>query len=350
MPQLLPPLRLTGATLLRDGVLQPRSLGIAAGRIVRGPLPEVDLSGHLLLPGIVDLAGRAAGDAPQDPEARVRAQDQAAAAAGVTTAILIQGWGCGDPPEAALQLLQARAAQRLSLRVDLRVGLAANLRLTGRAADLIEAVRRHRVPLVGFADPEGAGSDHWAAADRAVPGHLCTLAEAFDDLGTLYGSFHDPDGETRERFSMIGARIALFPADRRAAAAAHAMMCPVVLSARELAAGGVADDLLAQGLCDALASDGAPALLAEAALRLVRTGRLGLRQAWALVSQRPADLARLPDRGRLNPGQRADIAILEARSLTLAGTIARGRLVHATPELARRFDGLTGAAAALAAE
>jgi hypothetical protein len=31
MPALLPPLRLTGATVLRDGALQERSLGVAGG-------------------------------------------------------------------------------------------------------------------------------------------------------------------------------------------------------------------------------------------------------------------------------------------------------------------------------
>ncbi|MFD1807735.1 hypothetical protein ACFSHQ_04910 [Gemmobacter lanyuensis] len=57
MPSFLPPLRLTGAEILRDGELQRRSIGIAEGRITRGPLPEVNLSGYLILPGIIDLHG-----------------------------------------------------------------------------------------------------------------------------------------------------------------------------------------------------------------------------------------------------------------------------------------------------
>jgi hypothetical protein len=48
-----------------------------------------------------------------------------------------------------------------------------------------------------------------------VPRHLCALAEAFDEMGVLYATRADPDGETRERHSMIGARIALFPASHR---------------------------------------------------------------------------------------------------------------------------------------
>ena len=49
----LPPLRFTGATVLREGELQARSLAIADGRITKGPLPELDLSGYLILPGII---------------------------------------------------------------------------------------------------------------------------------------------------------------------------------------------------------------------------------------------------------------------------------------------------------
>ena len=59
MTALLPPLRLTGATILRGGVLQKRSLVIADGVITKGPLPQVDMSGYLILPGIIDLHGDA---------------------------------------------------------------------------------------------------------------------------------------------------------------------------------------------------------------------------------------------------------------------------------------------------
>jgi alpha-D-ribose 1-methylphosphonate 5-triphosphate diphosphatase len=168
------------------------------------------------------------------------------------------------------------------------------------------------------------------------------LAEAFDEMGTLYGSLRDPDGETRERYSMIGARIALFPADRRAAAAAHAMMCPVILSAREVLAGGSGADLVAQGLVDALASDGAPADLARTALALAASATLPFARAWGLISSRPAELLRLADRGTLNPGARADMTILDAATHAPSGTIVRGRLVYATPALADRFAGTAG--------
>ena len=37
MTRFLPPLRLVGATILRDGAMQSRSIAIADGRITRGP-------------------------------------------------------------------------------------------------------------------------------------------------------------------------------------------------------------------------------------------------------------------------------------------------------------------------
>jgi len=51
MSILLAPLRLTGAQILRDGAMQQRAISLADGWVTRGPLPEVDLSGYLILPG-----------------------------------------------------------------------------------------------------------------------------------------------------------------------------------------------------------------------------------------------------------------------------------------------------------
>ena len=59
MPRRPLSLRLKGATVLRDGEMQKRSLVIQQGRISKGPLPEVDLTGYLLLPGIIDMHGDA---------------------------------------------------------------------------------------------------------------------------------------------------------------------------------------------------------------------------------------------------------------------------------------------------
>ena len=98
-------LRFTGASVLRDGEMQDRSLVIQNGYISKGPLPEVNLAGYYLLPGIVDLHGDAferhiapRPSAPFPMETGLRATDRDAAANGVTTAYLAQSWSWEGGP------------------------------------------------------------------------------------------------------------------------------------------------------------------------------------------------------------------------------------------------------------
>ncbi len=108
-----------------------------------------------------------------------------------------------------------------------------------------------------------------------------------------------------------GIDISEFPVTMVAAKAAKAANMQVVAGAPNIVRGGShsgnvsAADLLETGAVDAFASDYVPNSLVEAAFQCAQ--RIGLPQAIALVSERPARLARLNDRGRLAPGQRADL-------------------------------------------
>lgn len=381
MNRALPPLRLTGAAILRDGEMQRRSIGLAEGRIARGPLPEVDLTGYLILPGIIDLHGDGferhilpRPSAPFPLSVGLASADREAAVHGVTTAFFAQGWsweGGHRSPAAAMALLEAMDAYRPRALTDLRVQIRAETHLVEAVPELLEAVRRHKVPYVVFNDhlEEGYAMSRvdptnfaaWArkvgrtAADmaetldraksraREVPRQLCTLAEAFDAMGVAYGSHDDPDGETREFYSMIGARIAEFPLSRRAAAAAHAMMNPVIMGApnvvrgRSQAGNIAAADLIAEGLCDALVSDYHIPALPLAAWTLVDKGLCTLPEAWAMISANPADILRMPDRGRLEPGLRADLVVVDEATRTVEATICGGRLTYLAGEAGRRF-------------
>lgn len=381
MPQFLQPLRFTGAKILRDGELQQRSLAISEGRITRGPLPEVDLSGYLILPGIVDLHGDAFERhiAPR-PAADfalglgLAATDREAAANGVTTAWLAQSWsweGGHRGPDRAEALMAALDAYRPQMLTDLRIQIRCETHLVDTAARMLDAIRRHRIDYVVFnnhldetvemARTQPERVQHWAhlsgrtpeefmalveatlARTPEVPRHLCRLAEVFDEIGVLYGSHDDPDGETRERYSMIGARIAEFPISRRAAAAAKAMSDPVLLGAPNVVRGRSqsgnvsASDLVAQGLCDALVSDYYYPALSHAAWRLVDLGLKTLPQAWAMISETPAEILRLPDRGRLDLGRRADLCVVNEQTRAVEMTIAGGRLTYLAGEAAHRF-------------
>ncbi len=381
MRPFLPPLRLTGAEILRDREMQRRSLSFAEGRIMRGPLPEVDLTGYLILPGIIDLHGdgfeRHMAPRPQAAfpmQHGLASTDREAASHGVTTAYLAQGWsweGGHRSPDYAIALMQALDAYRIHAQTDLRLQIRAEVHMVEDSARMIDAVNRHRVGYVVFNDhldeafdmhrntPADFGlwarkvgrtaDDMLTSLDRAreneakVPRHLCTLAEAFDDLGVMYGSHDDPDGETRERYSMIGAKIAEFPTTYRAAAAAHAMMSPVIMGAPNVVRGKsqagniAARDLIAAGLCDALVSDYHIPALAHAAWSLVDSGAVSLPRAWAMISANPAEILRMADRGRLDPGLRADIVIINAETRVIEATICGGRLTYLAGEAGRRF-------------
>jgi alpha-D-ribose 1-methylphosphonate 5-triphosphate diphosphatase len=381
MPLPLPPLRLTGAKILRDGEMQQRSVGLAEGRLTRGPLPEVDLSGYLILPGIIDLHGdsfeRHMAPRPRAPfplATGLASFDREAAAHGVTTAYLAQGWsweGGSRGPDHAEALMVALDCYRPQALTDLRLQIRAETHLVGDAARLIAAVRRHRIGYVVFnnhlveglhmariaptdfaawARKVGKTAEELALAIEAaavrvkeVPRSLCNLAEAFDAMGVLYGSHDDPDGETREFYSMIGAKIAEFPLTRRAAVAAHAMMSPVIMGAPNVVrgrsqAGNVsALSLVADGICDVLVSDYHIPALPLAVWGLVDRGIMGIERAWALISSRPAEIMRLVDRGRLEPGLRADLCVVNEATREIEATICGGRLSYLSGEAARRF-------------
>lgn len=380
-PPFLPPLRLTGAQLLHEGRMTAGALTLAEGVLADGPAPEINLAGFLLLPGIIDLHGdsfeRQIAPRPSAPlplPLALAAVDREAASHGITTAWMAQGWsweGGTRGPDAAEALIAALAAYRPRALTDLRIQLRAETHLVEAEDRLIAAVRGGGVDYVVFNDhlEEGfrtsrshpADFNHWAAKQRlrpedllarmesarsrtrAVPRHLCRLAAAFDAAGISYGSHDDPNGETRELFAMLGARIAEFPKSRSAAAAARAMGNPVLMGAPNVLRGGsqaggvAARDLIADGLCDALVSDYHLPALALAAFAMADRGLLPLARAWDMISTRPAQILGLADRGRLAPGLRADLVLVNAETRGIEATISAGRLSHLSGEAARRF-------------
>ena len=67
-----------------------------------------------------------------------------------------------------------------------------------------------------------------------------------------------------------------------------------------------AADLAAHGLLDGLSSDYVPASLLQGAFKLHGEGGIALPEAIALVSDHPAAMLGLADRGRIEAGRRAD--------------------------------------------
>jgi alpha-D-ribose 1-methylphosphonate 5-triphosphate diphosphatase len=110
-----------------------------------------------------------------------------------------------------------------------------------------------------------------------------------------------------------GIGISEFPVTMEAAKAAKARGMEVIAGAPNIVRGGShsgnvnAADLVRAGAVDALASDYVPASLVEAAFLCVSVAGISLPDSVALVTDRPARMTHLRDRGRIEVGLRADV-------------------------------------------
>jgi alpha-D-ribose 1-methylphosphonate 5-triphosphate diphosphatase len=131
---------------------------------------------------------------------------------------------------------------------------------------------------------------------------------------------HDDDTPAEMARNLAdGITISEFPVTMEAARAARDLRVEVIAGAPNIVRGGshsgnvAAADLVREGLAHAFASDYVPASMLEAAWRAVEAGGITLPQAIAMVTDAPARMARLTDRGRLAPGLKADL--VRVRSL-----------------------------------
>ncbi|MFJ9031266.1 alpha-D-ribose 1-methylphosphonate 5-triphosphate diphosphatase [Streptomyces sp. NPDC102274] len=170
-------------------------------------------------------------------------------------------------------------------------------------------------------------------------GRLDVREEAFEYLGEqaragrirLLG--HDP-GSAREIAALEarGGQVAEFPTTLDAAEAARERGMPTVMGAPNVLRGNSHNgnasgrELVSRGLVTALASDYLPSGLLAAALLLAEEGMATLPAAIGLVTAGAADVAGLPDRGRLAPGQRADLVLAApGRPWPVAAAVLRAR-------------------------
>jgi alpha-D-ribose 1-methylphosphonate 5-triphosphate diphosphatase len=113
-----------------------------------------------------------------------------------------------------------------------------------------------------------------------------------------------------------GIRISEFPVTMEAASAAKREGMQVIAGAPNIVRGGShsgnvnAVDLVRAGAVDAFASDYVPPSLVEAAFQCGREEGIGLPAAIAMISDHPARMSGLRDRGRLETDMRADLVRL----------------------------------------
>jgi alpha-D-ribose 1-methylphosphonate 5-triphosphate diphosphatase len=144
--------------------------------------------------------------------------------------------------------------------------------------------------------------------------HIATLARSHH---APMLSHDDSQVETRDWYRVLGARIAEFPMHERVFHAAREAGDQIVLGAPNAMRGGShlgspgAAEMIARGLCDILASDYFYPAMLGAMARLLADRVAPLPALWNLVSLNPARAMGLTDRGRIAPGQRADLLLLD---------------------------------------
>lgn len=384
MRQPYPSMRLVGASVLQKGTLVDTTVSVADGMLVDTVARDLNLHGYLVMPGIIDLHGDAfehhmapRPSAPFPLLTGLVGTDRDAAANGVTTAWMAQSWsweGGHRSPDYAERFLAAHAAYRPRMQTDLRVQIRCETHTMDYQDRLLAAIREHEIDYVIFNNhldeavelastrPEAiaiwaakAGrtpDEHMALVNTAkerdndVPRYLCNLASAFDRLGVKYGSHDDQDAATRERYSMIGAKICEFPTSMNAAVVARTWGDPILMGAPNVVRGGsqsnniAAAVLISEGACDALVSDYYYPALAQAAFTLADQGLRSLPVAWEMISSRPAQIMGLNDRGALDIGKRADLTIINIDTRQIEATMAGGRWTHLCGNVANRVSAL----------
>lgn len=373
---------ITGAQVVRPHGIDAAPLAIAGGVLADAPAGRtVDLSGWTVCPGIVDMHGdgferhvAVRRGALPDMADGLFALEAELAANGITTGVLAQfvSWEGGmRGPDFARRLVTAWQTVAPRVATDLRIQIRLETHLLEAFGDvetlMAEAgigylvfndhlphdrLAAGRIPprLTGQALKAGRSPEaHLAllqrihAAGDRVPDAVMALAARLTARGVRIGSHDDATADTRAWYRSLGARIAEFPETRAAAQAARAGGDGIVMGGPNVVRGAShagkvsARDIVAAGLCDALASDYHYPAPRAAALTLAREGICDFAAAWRLVSDGPARLLGLADRGRLVPGLRADIVILDRITGRVGATMANGRFTYLAGPLAERF-------------
>jgi alpha-D-ribose 1-methylphosphonate 5-triphosphate diphosphatase len=335
------------------GTLVLRGASIAAAEPGRSALPgAVDLEGDFLIPGVVDVHTdnlerqvQPRNNARWPSRSAMVAHDVQCAAAGVTSVLDALCLGDLGFERGRIRTFREGVADLDALADTglLKAEHFLHLRCELPAEDMLalaEPVLRHpRVRMVSLMD-HSPGSGQYADLDRyramrradGVPEtdidrHMTHMAEQrarlrgpnrrallalTRGLAVALASHDDRTAEEIADNAADGIGISEFPVTMLAALAARAAAMQVIAGAPNIVRGGShsgnvsAADLVREGAVDALASDYVPASLVEAAFRSVDETGITLPAAVAMVTDRPARMCGLGDRGRLAPGLRGD--------------------------------------------
>ncbi|MDD2702256.1 MAG: alpha-D-ribose 1-methylphosphonate 5-triphosphate diphosphatase [Sideroxydans sp.] len=349
---------LTGAqVVLENETLADAAVLIADGKIVAidpassAGAQEIDLRGHTLMPGMIDLHCDAL-EKEAEPRPGVHfpfdfacAQaDKRNAAAGITTiyhALSFANAELGVRNNAtAAELARAVHAWQQHALVDNRVH--ARYEITDPTAPevLNELLDNGEIHLLSFMDhTPGQGqfknveayrqflSRTYKKDDAEFEALLAAklaqgdsaklrmeqLAERARALGIPLASHDDDQPEKVEVVKALGVTVSEFPINLPTARAARSAGLSTLFGAPNVVRGGSqsgsmrAADAVKEGAADCLCGDYSPAALLPAVMKLPELLGLPLHEAVALVSCNPARAVSLNDRGSIAAGKRADL-------------------------------------------
>ena len=366
-------------SVLQDGRLATGDLAIADGRIAHGnDWRQIDATGLLVLPGIVDIHGDAFERQMQprphvdfNPVFALAETERQLLACGITTAYhgVTLSWEPGLRSVESWRALLAAMASRKWV-CDMRIHLrweAFNLAALDEAiADILAGrvhmlafndhcasiIRKLKDPAEGakYADRAGMKAPEFQAfADQVfaragdVPAALDRIGAAARRMGLPMASHDDDAIAKRDRFHALGADICEFPITEEVGQYAAdlgqfvVMGSPNVVRGRSHLGWASASDLAERGICRVLTSDYFYPCLLEAPFVIASRGKLDFAAAWALVSANPARAALLHDRGELAQGRRADVILVDPATRSAVASFAGGRLAHLSAEGSARL-------------
>lgn len=334
--------------------------------------PDVDATGKYVLPGIIDLHGDdiehhlfpRPGERVDDTVALDRC-DIASASAGITTkyhAIAFE-----EAPDDNRSVTLARTIadrvrdydRKQGARVDNRVHLRCELtnptavktveEQLSSGSDLVSLVSH--VPGSGQFAGENSLKQRYEGGSEVTESSLKRLqsrrsevpaneiqlrahriVEKATESNAVVASHDDEDASTVERTAKIGADISEYPLSIRAARRASELGMDVVMGAPNVVRGGSmwdgpnANRAIDDGVVDILCSDFRPQSMLSAVF--VDNGET-LSDRVRRVSTAPAVVVGLYDRGRLEPGARADVIVVDPDPTpSISRTYVAGREIY----------------------
>lgn len=360
------------AVLIENGkiaALDPASAGDAQ---------TVDLSGRMLMPGMIDLHCDAL-EKEVEPRPNVHfplefacAQaDKRNAMAGITTvyhALSFANHELGVRNNAfAAEIARAVCRWQAYALVDNRVHVRYEVTDKTAPAVLSELLENGHAHMISFMDhTPGQGQFKDVAAFRNFLAKtyktseseldviLATKTTAAEDAlermeklaliakreGIAIASHDDDTPDKVEAVAALGAAISEFPINLETALAAKAkglatlFGAPNVLRGKSQSGSMRALDAINSDAADCLCGDYSPAALLPSVLRLPQLTDIALHEAIALVTRNPAKAAGLNDRGEIAVGKRADLVAVK----TLGGLPQAERVwVRGVPVLSACF-------------